>query len=224
MSYILDALKRSERERAAPPAALAAPVRARPVRQGRLVLAACAGLLLLNGLGLAGWALLRQHPPRQTQTVTPAPVPHAASAPRSELALAAAARGSGSRRPEPGPGPAAADEAPRDSAAVPASPPTDTNARAAASAAEKSSAPRVSVTDEPPPLLSTLPASFQAEVSPLTVEVHVYAERPGSRFVIVDGHSYHEGDRLARGPRIVSITESGMVLSYKGRRFRVGLR
>jgi len=224
MSYILDALKRSERERGDPVAADTCSAAPAAASSRRTLLVLCACLFLLNGLALAGWAAWRwsSAPSGPATTVAPAPLPgEGDSGAHSELALAAAAgesKATTQKQPahekdghtDPPSATDRAGETPKPKPRKPDHPPAKRG--------------HVTKAAAPPPLLSTLPAAFQSAVSPLTVEVHVYADSPARRFVIIGGQGYHEGDQLSSGPKILRITETGVWLSYKGRRFRVGLQ
>ena len=53
----------------------------------------------------------------------------------------------------------------------------------------------------------------------LHLDVHVYATRPADRFVYVNMRKYHEGGTLQEGPTVERIRRDGVVLSYNGLRF-----
>jgi general secretion pathway protein B len=69
------------------------------------------------------------------------------------------------------------------------------------------------------PLLADLPASFRQSLRPVTLTVHVYSKTPAGRFVFINDRRYEEGQRLVEGPLLESIQPRGVVLSYQGRRF-----
>jgi general secretion pathway protein B len=54
---------------------------------------------------------------------------------------------------------------------------------------------------------------------PLRLELHAYSEQPRARFVYINGRKYTEGERIAEGPQVVSIVPTGAVLAHAGRRF-----
>lgn len=58
----------------------------------------------------------------------------------------------------------------------------------------------------------------------LKVNVHVYNKIPEKRFVFMNMKIYHEGDQLLEGPQLEEITQDGVVLSFRGERFRVPAR
>jgi hypothetical protein len=53
----------------------------------------------------------------------------------------------------------------------------------------------------------------------LRLELHAFAEQPRDRFVFINGRKYVEGERIVEGPQIVSIEPTGAVLAHAGRRF-----
>jgi general secretion pathway protein B len=61
-----------------------------------------------------------------------------------------------------------------------------------------------------------VPDAVRAALPPLVVAVHVWNPQPSARFIIVGGHVYHEGDRLAPRLRLVTITQSGLVVDFRG--------
>lgn len=53
----------------------------------------------------------------------------------------------------------------------------------------------------------------------LHLDVHVYSATDGERFVFVNMKKYREGERLREGPLIEAITPQGIILRHNGRRF-----
>lgn len=53
----------------------------------------------------------------------------------------------------------------------------------------------------------------------LHVDIHVYSDDPAERFVFINMAKHREGSTLAEGPAVRSITADGVVLEYRGRRF-----
>jgi general secretion pathway protein B len=53
----------------------------------------------------------------------------------------------------------------------------------------------------------------------LHLDVHVYATKPAERFVYVNMRKYHEGATLQEGPTVERIRRDGVVLSHQGLRF-----
>lgn len=72
------------------------------------------------------------------------------------------------------------------------------------------------------PHLVELPLSFQKSVPDLTFNSHIYSSSPASRRVMINNTYLRVGDTF-EGLRVDDITEEGVVLSRDGRRFRVGV-
>jgi general secretion pathway protein B len=72
------------------------------------------------------------------------------------------------------------------------------------------------------PVWPQVPESvFQKLKGGLRLDVHVYSDDPGDRFVLVNLQKYREGERLQEGPLLDAITADGIVLSLQGQRFLV---
>jgi general secretion pathway protein B len=225
VSFILDALRKSEheRQRSSVPGLSHVPLAAPKGQMPRWAIALIATLAVaVVALG-AAWLLARRTPP---------PAPAAGSAPEpAAVPLALPPEPSrAARNPMPPPARGASadslsaavpsDQAPKSSArAAPASDPSAGDEADAAPAQRPPAAAQPQRSSEP-----TLPsaAALAAEgvaVPPLKLELHAYSERPAARFVFVNGRKYVEGDTLADGPKVVAIEPNGVVLSQLGRRF-----
>ena len=68
------------------------------------------------------------------------------------------------------------------------------------------------------PSVATLAAEGVA-VPPLRLELHAFSAQARERFVFINGRKYVEGDRLVEGPLLVAIEPTGAVLTHSGRRF-----
>ena len=65
-------------------------------------------------------------------------------------------------------------------------------------------------------------ASLEAEgiaVPKLVLQLVAFYDSPAERYVFINNARYKEGATLAEGPRVLSITTNGAVLSYLGREF-----
>lgn len=72
------------------------------------------------------------------------------------------------------------------------------------------------------PHLVELPMAFQRRVPDLEFNSHVYSSRPSARSVMINNRYLRMGDSM--GPlRVERITEEGVELSMDGQRFRVGV-
>jgi len=203
VSFILDALRKSEheRQRSALPGLAQIPLATAPSQLPRWALLVI-GTLAAAVLVLAGawWQSTR----------APAPVATVAPAAMIERSV---------MLPPPASIPAAtAASVPPPAVATPA---PFTRPLAAASVAAPNVAPasRSAADDEPAlPSAAALAAQGMA-LPPLRLELHAFSEQPSDRFVFINGRKYVEGERLPEGPELVSITPSGAVLSQYGRRF-----
>lgn len=66
------------------------------------------------------------------------------------------------------------------------------------------------------PPIGTLPPAVRARLPELHLDIHAWAEDPGARFVLINLHRYAEGERLAEGPRVLHIAVDGVVLEHDG--------
>lgn len=194
MSFILDALKKSEQERQSAQAPGLLEARALPRRGGLPWWALLLVVVLLANLGLLAWMLLR-----------PAP----AAAPASPAAAAATAAQPIPTAPTPVPvvavtAPEVLTPPPATATAVPA----DELPAIELAPATPLPAPPVAVAATPP-----------AEMSALRLSLHVYADNPAQRVVLIDGQSLREGQGLPNGAKLERITPEGAVLLWQGRRF-----
>jgi len=69
-----------------------------------------------------------------------------------------------------------------------------------------------------------LPVQIQREIPEMTVQFHAYSGNPGERLVSINSIRLREGGSLMLGLRLEEITPDGMIFSYKGYRFRRGIR
>jgi general secretion pathway protein B len=67
-----------------------------------------------------------------------------------------------------------------------------------------------------------LSLDFRSSFSMPHMDVHVYDTDPQRRFVLVDLQKYREGDRLPNGAIVEKILPDGIQLSYQGTRFHYG--
>jgi len=246
MSYILDALRKSDqlRRRGAAPTLLPGQATAAAPRRPALLSYGLLALVLL-GAGIAiGW--LR---PWQSQPAVPAPVAEVAKPPGPAPSPAPAvqprmepkaerelqAQSSVPAAPAPARAPAVASTpapAPAQGTAGVKSEKQSAPPKALAAASKKTPAP------EPGPSASSgaaaplanvmamaeLPVAIQQDLPPMSISVHAYSGKPAERLVGINNRLSHEGDYVAPGLRLEQITPDGMILSYKGYTFRRGLR
>jgi general secretion pathway protein B len=212
VSFILDALRKSEleRQRQTVPGIAEFPI-ARPDRRIPVALIAIGVLLALN-IGIVLFFVLRDAPERDPR---PAPLPVPASttdAPDSRIAAATV-----TETPSPGyvPGEELA-EIPLEEYGEPATLPPDAPDP---TLLPEAPAPGVTYAEEAPAPIDMLPAQATAGLPELTVDLHIYAEDPRRRAVFINGRRYAQGAQIAEGPVVEEITREGAVLKHRGRRF-----
>lgn len=66
------------------------------------------------------------------------------------------------------------------------------------------------------PALKDMPPEYRADFPKLKVDVHAYDDDSAGRFCMINGRRYHEGDTLTEGPRITEITSDGIVFNFRG--------
>jgi len=71
------------------------------------------------------------------------------------------------------------------------------------------------------PEWNALSLDFRSGLSLPHIDVHVYSDDPGRRFILVDLQKYREGETLGNGAVLEEILPSGIQLYYQGTRFRV---
>lgn len=84
--------------------------------------------------------------------------------------------------------------------------------------------PRQTITDITPgslPLFQDLSADIRAEVPELKFAGHTYSTDPVQRMIIVNGQIHREGDTVAQSTHLSEITWEGVILDFKGTRFLI---
>jgi general secretion pathway protein B len=221
MSFILDALKKSESDRQRQSGPALFEVKVAPRRPGLPAWAVAIAVLFVVNLGIVLWILLRKPasppaPPARLLAAVPA-APAATAAPLASTptpaappppAITPAAMASASETQAPAAPPAAEPGVPSGANPDDYAPATDT----------PGSFGRVSSgTASGVPLYQQAAATTQ--LPQLRLDLHAYAPRPADRWVIINMHKLREGDSTPEGVRVESITPEGAVLSYQGTRF-----
>ncbi len=245
MSFILDALKKSESDRQRQTGPSLFEVKVAPPRRALPVWAVAIAVLLGINIVVISWMLLR-HPAAQQQSApasgAPAPAQPAAvastaapgvgsttlsgtapaatgasgsaaiAAPQTTPAAAPAkSRAAGPNHP---PAPAAhAGDNDQSSVAAPSDNPGDDAPAVQPAAGSDASAS----TAADLPIYQQIVAS--AGLPALHLDLHVFADRPRDRFVMINMHRLGEGDSLPSGVQVDAIRPDGVVLSYHGTRF-----
>ena len=209
MSFILDALKKSEaeRQRQAGPALLEMRVVA-PRRRWPLWALVVGVLLVVNVLALTWFAL---------RSTTAAPT----TAPTAAIAAAAPDATTAAVAPETG-GPGAPGSALMTpaGAAGPQLAPVDSDNPADHEPAVNSVPGTVQVAPESVSLQNY--AELGGKLPELRLDLHVYALKPAERYAFINMHKVREGDVTPEGVRVMQITSEGVVLDYRGTEFLLG--
>ncbi len=206
MSFILDALRKSESERQTKAAPGIADARQGIARSRRGPWLPLLILLLAANAALIGWLLLRDATPAGERTVAlPLPEERRTDAlgdlkPLPPAIATVPAEDSGGDTPDTPALPAAVTPAPPAGAADAAAPSSTADAKTL-------------------PSLQQLVLAGLLEIQPLRIDMHVYSDDPRQRFVFVNMRKYREGERLQEGPVVETITPDGLVLKHQGRRF-----
>ena len=205
MSYILEALKKSEAERQLgnAPTIHAMPVGA-PQREAVLARRRPAAWIALGAVALAAaLAVLawRGQPAAPVQASVKPSVPAKVAVPAAAL-----------------PAPPLAVLAPSAPAPKPVAPrPAPAPVKAAAPAAP----PPAVAGEEPLPSLRELPEAIQRTVPPLTFGGYMYSKNPADRLLLIDKALRHEGEEVAPGLVLEKLLPKAAVMNYKGYRYRV---
>jgi general secretion pathway protein B len=219
VSFILDALRKSEheRQRSAVPGLSQVPLAAPQPRLPRWALAVI-GVLVAAVLVIGGawWQSTRVPADVASSQVASSP---AATVERAVALPAPAPRNTASQQSAPARLPLQ-DESPL-SAAAASSTGSASGSDTDDVSLELSRLPRPTNLPEDSVALPNV-AMLAAEgvaVPPLRLELHAFSAQPRARFVFINGRKYVEGDRLVEGPLLLAIQPTGAVLTHAGRRF-----
>ncbi|MHB1539941.1 MAG: general secretion pathway protein GspB [Steroidobacteraceae bacterium] len=248
MSFILDALKKSESARQRQDGPGLFEVKIVPPRRGLPAWALIIGALLLINVVVLTWLMLRHPAPspapaaaRAAVAPNPAPVmptralPQSGAGPASWTATpptstaaaeAALTRTSGEpslATAEP-PAPFSAGghsvaTAPTGGVALPEAPNPADLAPAIQPPASGGSAGLAAGAQGPLPLYAEIAAQPGSDLPRLHLDLHVYDPDPSKRYVMINMHILHTGDSLPDGVTVVAIRPDGVALSYRGREF-----
>jgi general secretion pathway protein B len=71
------------------------------------------------------------------------------------------------------------------------------------------------------PWLSSLPANFRNSLPPLTVNIHVYSPEESQRILYINNRQARQGERIEGGVVVEEIVQDGVVLQFRGQRFKL---
>ena len=215
MSFILDALKKSENDRqqqasaefAAIPAAAAAPGAPRWIW-------VLIGLLVVN-VAIVSIAMLRSDAtPPVAATPTQAETPPATPAGNADGEPSFAERISTAAVSRPAPRAEPTDVSQRTS-----NTPVQEVASRVPAPAPGPQEPVTSTSSLAIPTLNELRLDDGVDLPDLHLDIHVYSRQPADRFVFINMQKHQEGSVLDSGPRVDEITPDGVVLEHRGTRF-----
>lgn len=232
MSFILDALKRADAERAhgrvpglhtqatapgRPVAALRHPVRPYLLLSGVVIALLC--LALWNGLKPPRLAASNapETPPPAAAPSPPAPI--AAPAPAAPAAVATRP----ANRSAPSTNARAAVKAPIES--KPPANPVPTAERPAESLAPPP-VTAVAAPKAPPanqsPAQNELPEDIRQALPKLVISGSIYSETAAHRMLIINGQVFHEGEKPAPNLALEQIRPKTAIFNFKGQRYSMG--
>lgn len=213
MSYILDALKKADeqRQRAEPPTLRSAPAVVTATKKPSTWRYALIAVVLIGVALMAGWLQSRSSSKPSSSEPTAAshkplaanPSPPAFTAPPFPIPSMPA---------PPLPLPQTTVAAPHMST----NPPAANITHGVPAAAEAPSGRLLTMDELPIPVRQALPA--------MTVSMHAWSATPKARLVSINNQVLHEGDSVAPGLTLEEITTDGMIMSFRGYRFRRDVR
>lgn len=71
--------------------------------------------------------------------------------------------------------------------------------------------------------LSELPPDVRRSIPEMSFAVHLYSAKPAERMVSINGKMIKEGQEVTAGLKLEQITSDGMIFSYQGYRFKRGV-
>lgn len=248
MSFILEALKKSENQRQRHVGPSLADVQVSAPREDKPWWAFAVGGLLLANLAVLLFVLLRDNDTQETPTATSAtatqqpvqaPVQQAAPVVPAHAPQSTVVQPRVDSRAVTSPAVRSlADEAAIDGYAADGYPLDSPNLAAAARVPEgppivrpiegqtigpgfprPQAAPPAAV--EPAEVLPTVRdlAASGTNLPEMHLDIHVHSANPAERFVFVNMRKYVEGQTLAEGPAVERITSDGVILNHRGMRF-----
>jgi general secretion pathway protein B len=240
MSYILDALRKTERERQQTEPLIPNPGASEGVElpRRRLGSMAAAALALTGVLAIgAYWMFVTHRPAVILPSTSPASTSHGAPAagtaaaikteiqpaangvrPAPELRLSPFA----AKRPR-----SAIRDLAKEARVEQAPPPMVETPKAPAPPVTKTDAPVTPAADSPAPagesikFLRAMPPEFRRGLPELKVTIHIYAPRAADRILYINNREYHVGEHVGNDVVVKEIVPDGVVLSYHGQLFKL---
>ncbi|WP_036247903.1 general secretion pathway protein GspB [Methylobacter sp. BBA5.1] len=251
MSYILNALRKSEQDRqAVEPDKVTNRILAQQPRQPQRATRLIAALIISNLLILAYFLWFTQkpqpdasavkpslappvdiRPPREPEARPPEPkLPSIAEIVEARVIPAKTATAIKKPLTEPvKPAPAPPQPVRLKAGPVEASGPADNAVDKPASLPGKKTGPVMTALEQPAslpaknhlPFLNELPAEFRRELPSLPINVFVYSPKPAERFVMIDMVKYTPGQRIKDLLELKEIRSDSLIVSYNDRLFKI---
>ena len=226
MSYILDALRKSEQERQpGTPARPGGPVHnvSLPWRGGWLLVIGIILLLFLLAAAVVFWhSTVSRISSEAAVAVTSPSVAPTAAPPAAEPVAVAPPPVTAVKREPP-----VRDLAEQTQVPVPVTskkPSTAPRHKVAAikqRPASQVDGPAVLLETDNTPLLQQMSPEMQRAIPPMAVTIHVYSPQESQRILFINNREYHMGSLIEGGARVEAIVPDGAVLSYQGERFKL---
>lgn len=217
MSFILDALKKSETERQRHDAPGISDVPLAPSSNAAPKWLWVVAILLAGNLVAITFILLwpERGPAEAGVDRQPSQVAAEPAARPTPPAAPAAAREPAPQEQPPAQEQPAAQERP--------APPRSTVTRPATATSvatpPPATAPATATVTTGLPTFNEVRANGTLSLPDLHLDIHVYSDQPSGRFVFINMKKYEESSRLAEGPSVREITPDGVVLEHTGTRF-----
>ena len=211
MSYILDALKKSSEERRKlqqqqmQQESYSFDSDSRKTPQNRLFPAiALVFLITLSTVG-AWWYIADKTKTRQTASPPDAPVTETVESANEQKQLPTAPSSTQSvQQSTPAPAAPAPPETPEEVVETPIiAPPAEPI--------------------NPIPLQQELPLAIRSQIPEMKFSGHVFSETPELRMILIDTTVVRQGDQINPDLKLLEITEDGLIMEFKGNRFKRAL-
>ncbi len=82
-------------------------------------------------------------------------------------------------------------------------------------------APAMPLETDTTPLLQQMPLEMQHALPAMAVTIHVYSPQESQRILFINNHEYRKGSLIEGDVRVEEIVPDGVVLSYHGERFKL---
>jgi len=226
MSYILDALRKSEQERQpGTPVRPDGPVHdvSIPWRGGWLLAIGALLLFILLVAAIVFWrnTVNRISSEAEVSVTTPNAAPTTAPSATEPVAVVPSPVTAAMSEPT------VRDLAEQARVAItvtskkPGAPPSPKVATIEQRSSPQTQDPAVQLETDNTPLLQQMPLELQRAIPPMAVTIHVYSPQESQRILFINNREYHQGSLVEGVARVEAIVPDGAILSYQGERFKL---